>query len=110
MILNAANSSVGQVLLQLARLLRLRTVAVVRPPPQPHASGAAAAAAGVTATSKTHLKTPNNSSSNSSSGGVTGDSSGKWERTVSWLRGLGATEVLKDEGSLRVRASISWLG
>ena len=60
-ILNAATSSVGQCLLQLCKLLRLRAVAVVR----------------------SH-----------------GD--GPFERSAAWLKGLGASEVLRDEGSLKV--------
>ncbi|MEW5309080.1 MAG: hypothetical protein WDW38_000991 [Sanguina aurantia] len=60
-ILNAANSTVGQIVLQLAALLRLRVVAVAR------------------------------------DGGR-----GDWDRFSAWLRSLGASEVLKDEGSLKV--------
>ena len=119
-ILNAANSSVGQVLLQLARLLRLRTVAVVRPPAQPHAAAAAAAATAghkgppAPAAARSATMTPSGAASaagtttasgsggGAGAGGGSGDS--KWDRTAAWLRGLGATEVLKDEGSLRVRA------
>lgn len=60
-ILNAANSTVGQIVLQLAALLRLRVVAVAR------------------------------------DGGR-----GDWEKFSGWLKSLGAAEVLKDEGSLKV--------
>lgn len=65
MVLNAATSSVGQCLLQLSKLLRLRAVAVAR---------------------------------------CHGDAA--WDKTAAWLRSLGACEVLKDEGSLRVGAGL----
>lgn len=57
LILNAANSTVGQTIVQLCKLLKLRVVAVVR------------------------------------------DAS---PRMVDFLKAIGATEVLKDEGSLKV--------
>ncbi len=66
-VLNAATSSVGQCLLQLCKLLRLRAVAVVR------SHGEAA-----------------------------------FDKTAAWLRGLGACEVLRDEGSLRVSSGSGW--
>jgi mitochondrial enoyl-[acyl-carrier protein] reductase / trans-2-enoyl-CoA reductase len=66
-ILNAATSSVGQCLLQLCKLLKLRGIAVINAP-----------AAG----QQLHH-----------------------ERTVEWLRSLGAVEVLVDDGSLKVRTS-----
>lgn len=60
-ILNAANGTVGQLLIQLCRMLRLRAVAVI-------------------------------------------SDASDFEKTSLWLRALGAAEVLKDEGSLRVSA------
>ncbi|GIL48595.1 hypothetical protein Vafri_5076 [Volvox africanus] len=76
-ILNAASSTVGQTVLQLARLLRLRAIAIVRRQPVPvPVSGEASDA-------------------------TDEDASSKWDRTVTWLRSLGAAEVLADEGSLR---------
>lgn len=62
-ILNAANSTVGQLVMQLCRLLRLRCVAVVR------------------------------------DHGQTEDS---FSRTRAWLQGLGASEVIRDAGSIKV--------
>ncbi|KXZ54060.1 hypothetical protein GPECTOR_5g168 [Gonium pectorale] len=97
-ILNAATSSVGQALLQLARLLRLRAVAMVAPDRaqqqgQQHQSQPAA-------------QQRQGGQEGEAAGGGKGDersaASSKWERTAAWLRSLGAAEVLPDEGSLRV--------
>lgn len=68
-IINAANSTVGQTLCQLCQLLKLRAVAVAR-----------------------DIKA------------VTSDDGGasSWDRMVTLLKSVGATEVLKDEGSLKV--------
>lgn len=60
--LNAANSAVGQMVIQLASLLRLRTVAL-----------------------------------------VSDEAGTDFAKTAEWLTHLGATVVLRDRGSLRVR-------
>lgn len=60
-ILNAANSTVGQLLVQLCRLLQLRCVAVVR------------------------------------------DHEGSKDRITDWLKGMGASEVIADKSSVKVR-------
>lgn len=73
MILNAPNSTVGRTLLQLCKLLKLRAVAVLR-------SRKPAAAAAVEG----------------------GAAEGRFETVAEQLRGLGATLVLKDEGSIKV--------
>ena len=61
-ILNAANSTVGQLLVQLCRLLQLRCVAVVRD-----------------------------------------NGNGTWDRIADWLKSLGASEVIADQKSVKVR-------
>lgn len=58
-ILNGANGTVGQLLIQLCRMLRLRAVAVI-------------------------------------------SDATDFEKTSLWLKALGAAEVLKDQGSVRV--------
>ncbi|GLC55887.1 hypothetical protein PLESTB_001040200 [Pleodorina starrii] len=89
-ILNAATSTVGQVVLQLAKLLRLRAVAVIRRGGTAVAAAAAAAAAGTAG-----------AGGNVSGGNVDGGDA-RWNRTAAWLKSLGAAEVLADEGSLRL--------
>jgi NADPH:quinone reductase-like Zn-dependent oxidoreductase len=66
-IMNAANSTVGQLLLQLCILLRLRAVAVI-------------------------------------------SDKADFDKTALWLRALGASEVLPDQGSLKVRGWVRHLG
>lgn len=61
MILNAANSTVGQLILQLCQLLRLRAVAIVRRREKV-----------------------------------------KHQKLVTWLKNLGATEVIADDEQIRV--------
>lgn len=67
--LNAPNSTVGRILLQLCKLLKLRTLALLRP----------------------------NSSQKSSAG-----QDARFEVVAEQLQELGATLVLKDEGSVKV--------
>lgn len=98
MLLNGATSTVGALLLQLGRLLRLRPVAVARPP-QPSANNGSSIGNG---SSKT--------AADGAGGGGEGRAplveggEGAWERTVARLKALGAVEVLRDEGSLKVGA------
>jgi hypothetical protein len=67
-ILNAPNSTVGRTLLQLCRLLKLRAIALLRPPPK--------------------------------AGGAAGER--QWEAVSKQLSELGATLVLRDEGTIKV--------
>jgi NADPH:quinone reductase-like Zn-dependent oxidoreductase len=67
-IINAANSIVGRTLLQLCKLLKLRSVAVLRCHPSSAADG----------------------------------TDTKFTTTAEQLQALGATLVLKDEGSIKV--------
>lgn len=80
-IINAANSIVGRTLLQLCKLLKLRCVAVVRCSGSTGPKAAQADAAG-------------------GDGGGSGAS--KFAATAEELKVLGATLVLKDEGSVKV--------
>ncbi|KAJ9530445.1 hypothetical protein QJQ45_012422 [Haematococcus lacustris] len=112
-LLNAPGSSVGQAVLQLARLLKLRVVAVARRPPGP----AAAAHAGSTPAPRpahysasawpappaaSHQGGPEEGGAAGVGGEGGGCVEGSWQRTQSWLQGLGATLVVPDEGSIRV--------
>ncbi|EFJ43248.1 molecular chaperone [Volvox carteri f. nagariensis] len=86
-ILNAASSTVGQTVLQLSKLLRLRAVAVVhrgRSSTRGRVEGGGISCA-----------------EGSGDNNIDGVDEAKWDRTAAWLRGLGAVEVLADEGSLR---------
>lgn len=69
MILNAPNSTVGRILLQLCKLLKLRTVALLRP----------------------HGKKD-----------LSEGQDARFEVVAEQLRHLGATLVLRDEGSVKV--------
>ena len=123
-ILNAANSTVGQAMLQIARLLRLRVVAVVRPPPETETEGEADIGfeeeTVMEARTKTKTKTrtpgggagageekyPNGERRETVGVGGKGVNSGgvsmigRWDQMQAWLRDLGATEVLADRGNL----------
>jgi hypothetical protein len=79
-ILNAPNSTVGRTLLQLCKLLKLRAVAVLRCKP---GSGAAAGAAA--------------------------EADDRFESVAEQLLGLGATLVLRDEGSVKVSMCTVWV-
>ncbi|KIY94338.1 DnaJ-like protein [Monoraphidium neglectum] len=95
-ILNAPNSTVGRAVLQLARLLKLRTLALLRPP----------------------AASPPPPPVNDSQGGVgparqqgaatdTGDAGGRdearWRQVAERLVALGATHVLRDEGAIQAQ-------
>jgi NADPH:quinone reductase-like Zn-dependent oxidoreductase len=71
-IINAANSIVGRTLLQLCKLLKLRCVAVLR------------------------------CRSSGTAGGSADSSDARFAATAEQLQALGATLVLKDEGSIKV--------
>ncbi len=92
MLLNGATSTVGALLLQLGRLLRLRPVAVARPP-QPSANNGSSNSSG----------SSSKKAEDRAGDGVEGGEVA-WERTVARLKALGAVEVLRDEGSLKVGA------
>lgn len=77
-ILNAPNSIVGRTLLQLAKLLKLRAVAVLRCRTPP------GSAAGV--------------------GGADSEDA-RFNTVAEQLKALGATLVVKDEGSVKVRSA-----
>jgi hypothetical protein len=102
-ILNAPNSTVGRAVLQLARLLKLRTLALLRPP----------------------AASPPPPPVNDSQGGVgparqqgaatdTGDAGGRdearWRQVAERLVALGATHVLRDEGAIQVGGRPCWVG
>lgn len=82
--INAANSIVGRTLLQLCKLLKLRTVAVVRCRPSGGSGGGGAAAADLHAASS------------------------RFAATAEQLKALGATLVLKDEGSIKVGTHLGY--
>jgi trans-2-enoyl-CoA reductase len=77
-ILNAANSIVGRTLLQLCKLLKLRAVAVLR------------------------SKTNAGSTSSGSGSGTQAAGDARFSAVAEQLKALGATLVLKDEGSIKV--------
>jgi len=77
-ILNAANSTVGTILIQLCKLLRLRAIAVIRP------------------------ELPTTQHTSSSSSPSSSPLSYSFETTKQRLESLGATLVLPDRGSLRL--------
>lgn len=77
--INAANSIVGRTLLQLCKLLKLRTVAVVRCRPAGGSAGGGDEVADLDAAANS-----------------------RFAATAEQLKALGATLVLKDEGSIKV--------
>jgi trans-2-enoyl-CoA reductase len=79
-ILNAPNSTVGRTLLQLCKLLKLRAVAVLRCKPRTAAAAGAAA-----------------------------EADERFESVAEQLCGLGATLVLRDEGSVKVSMCTLWI-
>ncbi|GBF87666.1 hypothetical protein Rsub_00377 [Raphidocelis subcapitata] len=81
-ILNAPLSTVGRTVLQLARVLRLRAIALLRPGARRRPAGEAAAAPPEAAAAAV-------------------DDEAEFERDASRLRSLGATHVLRDEGAIR---------
>lgn len=87
-ILNAPDSTVGRAALQLARLLKLRTLALLRPP-------VGAGAAGEGADGKTAAAVE---------GGAAGGERAEalWRQVAARLSELGATHVLRDEGPIQV--------
>lgn len=91
-LINAPGSTVGQALLQLCRLLKLRAVAVVRWPSAGSAGGGSSGGSSGPAATAVAV-----------GGGSSGrEDAGAWGDLVGWLTGLGATVVVRDEGSVRV--------
>ena len=86
--LNAPDSTVGRAALQLARLLRLRVVALLRPRPARNGTGGNGNSA--------------NGNGNNTAGGKEGQTDeARFEAVAARLRALGATAVLRDEGAAR---------
>lgn len=101
--LNAPNSTVGRALLQLARLLKLRVLALLRPPQLTPAAPAPAA-----------LATANGGAGGKGGGGKSvlpsaaeveaGEA--RFRAAAARLTELGATQVLRDEGPIHVSSPV----
>lgn len=120
-VLNAPNSTVGRAILQLARLLKLRVLALLKPsykprsnPPLTAAAVASDAAVALSAAAAGGPVVPGNAAR----GGVGVDGGEEDEAWFSQLSArllaLGATHVLRDEGPIRVGSLAPcfsfWLG
>lgn len=106
--LNAPNSTVGRALLQLARLLKLRVLALLRPPQLTPAAPAPAA-----------LATANGGAGGGGAGGKGGGGKSvlpsaaeveageaRFRAAAARLTELGATQVLRDEGPIHVSSPV----
>jgi hypothetical protein len=123
-ILNSANSTVGQAVLQISKLLKLRAIAVVRDVPgavmqqpdivlqgQVPAHGLSAAAAAAAPTQSNSMQNGQHGHQHASLNMLPGNDETDghkatvgWDRMANYLKAIGASEVLKDTGSFKVRS------
>ncbi|GAX80556.1 hypothetical protein CEUSTIGMA_g7993.t1 [Chlamydomonas eustigma] len=121
-ILNSANSTVGQAVLQISKLLKLRAIAVVRDVPgatkqqqqqgaislsNGHSAGAVNVPTSVLSQNGQHAHQEAASTTLGFNGGfneaeVLGTATVGWDRMANYLKAIGATEVLRDTGSFKV--------